>query len=341
MKNIFYTFLLFTFVFASCRKDVNIEQKPTVDDIAKTITIADLQKRLNIIASADMEGRNTPSAGLEKAAVYITTQLDSFGVKPGNNGNYRFNYIAVSPASGVTTGYSAANIIGLVEGTDKKDEYVVVCAHYDHVGINAQGNIVYGADDNGSGTSGLLEIAEAFGTAKKKGLLPRRSIIFLAVSGEEKGLWGSAYYCKTPTYPLEKTSAAVNMDMIGRIATDYLADKDSVNYTYVIGENKLSSEITSVIDSANMKVNLKLDKKYNDPADPNRVFYRSDQYSFAVKGVPVVFYFSGFHPDYHTPADTVDKIAFGILAKRVQLAFYTVWNIANKDAMLKRDLPAI
>lgn len=234
---------------------------------------------------------------------------------------------------------SASNILGTVEGSDKKDEYLIITAHYDHVGKDADGNIYYGADDDGSGTVSVMEIAEAFAKAKKEGKGPRRTIIFMTVSGEEKGLWGSEYYAAHPIFPLDKTTADLNIDMIGRIGNEYLNQPDAENYVYVIGDNKLSTDLTPILENTNDKyTRLKLDKKYNDPNDPERFYYRSDHYNFAVKGVPVIFFFNGVHADYHKPTDTIDKINFDLMAKRAQLIFHLAWEMANRDEMIKRDL---
>ncbi len=479
------------------------------EKISNTITAADLKKRLYIVASKEMEGRDTPSPGLEKAASYIEEQFKSFGLKPGNGDSYRLpyplyrdsviassvsvngqdfelntdfqngngNYSAELPFSeavfagygivddkidsykdldvrgkaviildGAPTDYKPAesgfrsasgtfgklnaaskkgaaavlmvlkgfprraavtqsgwnlngyrsainpqmfyisenvvanimgedgknvfdkmaanslkgktykanidlsykkttikteanNIMGLLEGTDKKDEYVVITAHYDHVG-KRDTLIFYGADDDGSGTVSVLELAEAFAKAKAEGKGPRRSILFMTVSGEEHGLWGSAYYANHPVYPLEKTTVDLNIDMIGRIGNDYMKDKDSANYIYIIGDNKLSSDLTPITEAVNSTyTKLKLDRKYNDPKDPNRFYFRSDHYNFAEKGVPIIFYFNGVHPDYHRPTDTPDKIKYDLMEKRARLVFFTAVEMANREAMLKRDMP--
>ena len=232
-----------------------------------------------------------------------------------------------------------SNVLGLIEGTDKKDEYVIITAHYDHVG-KRDSLIFYGADDDGSGTVSVLELAEAFAKAKADGRGPRRSILFMTVSGEEHGLWGSAYYGNHPVYPLEKTTVNLNIDMIGRIGNEYMKDKDSANYIYVIGDNKLSSDLTPITESINSTyTKLKLDRKYNDPKDPNRFYYRSDHYNFAEKGVPIIFYFNGVHADYHKPTDTPDKIKYDLMEKRAKLVFYTAMEMANREEMLKRDMP--
>lgn len=229
------------------------------------------------------------------------------------------------------------NVLGLLPGTDKADEYVVITAHHDHIGRQGD-KINYGADDDGSGTVSVLELAEAFAKAKAAGKGPRRSILFMTVGGEEKGLWGSAYYGDHPAYPLDKTSANLNIDMIGRI--DSLYDKtDTSQYVYVVGDDKLSSDLPGIVKTANAFTKLHLDPKYNDPKDPMRIYFRSDHYNFARKGVPVLFFFDGLHKDYHQPTDTFDKIEYELMAKRAQLVFYTAWEMANRNYMLKRDIP--
>ncbi|ANH79591.1 peptidase M28 [Niabella ginsenosidivorans] len=234
---------------------------------------------------------------------------------------------------------TASNVLAVVEGTDKKDEYLFITAHYDHLGKDAAGTIYYGADDDGSGTVSVLEMAAAFARAKKAGKGPRRSVVFMTVSGEEKGLWGSEYYSGHPVYPLDKTTADLNIDMVGRTDTIHEKMADSVNYVYVIGDDKLSTDLTPITEAVNGKyTQLVLDRKYNDPNDPERIYYRSDHYNFARKGVPIIFYFDGIHRDYHRPTDTIDKINFSLMARRVQLVFYTAWEMANRDEMLKRDL---
>jgi hypothetical protein len=241
--------------------------------------------------------------------------------------------------SKTTTTTQVSNVLGMIEGTDKKDEYVFLTSHYDHIGTRADGSINYGADDDGSGTTGILELAQAFMEAKKAGKGPRRTIVFMTVSGEEKGLWGSEYYSNNPVFPLEKTSVDLNIDMIGRTGSEYLKDKDSTNYLYIIGDDKLSTELATITDQVNNTyTKMKLDRKYNDPADPNRFYYRSDHYNFAEKGVPIIFYFNGVHADYHRPTDTPDKINYPMMAKRTQLVFFTAWEMANRNEMLKRDL---
>lgn len=232
-----------------------------------------------------------------------------------------------------------SNVIGVLPGTDLKEEYLFITAHYDHLGKRGDSIIYYGADDDGSGTVGVIEMAEAFTKAKAAGKGPRRSIVFMTVSGEEKGLWGSEYYGSHPLYPLAKTTADLNIDMIGRTDSSRKGG-DSLNYVYVVGDDKISSELKTISEAQNKRyTKLELDYKYNDPADRNRIYYRSDHYNFARHGVPIIFYYDGMlGADYHRPTDTPDKINYPLMAKRTQLVFYTAWEMANRNAMLKRDI---
>ncbi|MFC4263221.1 M28 family peptidase [Ferruginibacter yonginensis] len=233
----------------------------------------------------------------------------------------------------------ASNVLGMIEGTDKKDEYVFLTGHYDHLG-KRNGKIYYGADDDGSGTCGVIQMATAFAKAAAAGDKPRRTLVFMTVSGEEKGLWGSEYYSDHPVFPLEKTTVDLNTDMVGRVDTERKT-ADTLNYVYVIGHDKLSSDLPIINEGMNSKyTNLVLDYKFDDPNDPNRIYFRSDHYNFARKGVPILFFYDGMlKSDYHQPTDTVDKINFELYEKRVKMIFHTAWEIANRNDMLKRDIP--
>ena len=231
----------------------------------------------------------------------------------------------------------SSNVMGLLEGSDKKDEVLIVSAHYDHIGISPDGQINNGANDDGSGTVSVLEIAQAFAQAKAAGKGPHRSVLFLTVSGEEKGLLGSEYYADTdPVIPLANTVGDLNIDMVGRV--DDLHQGKSDNYIYVIGSDKLSSELHKISEAANRKyVNMDLDYKYNDPKDPERIYYRSDHYNFAKHQIPIIFYFNGLHADYHRPTDDVEKIDFNLAERSARLVFYTAWDIANRSQRLVVD----
>ena len=234
----------------------------------------------------------------------------------------------------------SSDVLGFLEGGDLKDQVLVISAHYDHLG-KKDSVIYFGADDDGSGTVSLLELAAAFSKAKAAGKGPRRSILFLANSGEEKGLWGSEFYTDHPLYPMDKTTADLNIDMIGRKDPNR-KQGDSNNYVYIVGDDKLSTDLHAISVAMNKKyTGLELDYKFNDPKDPLRIYFRSDHYNFARKGVPIIFYFDGIHADYHMPTDTPDKIDYDLMVKRAQLVFYTAWEMANRENMLKRDLPAV
>ncbi|QRR03205.1 M28 family peptidase [Dyadobacter sandarakinus] len=227
------------------------------------------------------------------------------------------------------------NVAAFMEGTDKKEEVLVISAHLDHIGISPNGEINNGADDDGSGTVSLLEIAEAFSKAKADGKGPRRSILFLNVTGEEKGLFGSEYYSENPIFPVKNTIADLNIDMIGRVDE---AHKSDPKYVYLIGSDKLSSTLHTISEDVNKKyVNYKLDYTFNDPKDPNRFYYRSDHYNFAKKGIPVIFYFTGVHKDYHRPGDDVEKIMFDKQSGIVKLVFHTAWELVNRDERIVVD----
>lgn len=299
---------------AASRKGNMYMERPTAQQNASPIISVSYQ------AAASILTRNVPT--------YTSLKDIKAGIYPTST------TIAISKT---TNNLESSNVMGLMEGTDKKDEYVVLTAHYDHLGKRDDGTIYYGADDDGSGTVSVIEMAEAFAEAKAKGKGPRRSILFMTVSGEEKGLWGSEYYAAHPVYPLAKTSVDLNTDMVGRIDPSYKGD--STNYVFVIGEDKLSSDLMKITDSINQTTKMELDRRYNDPKDPNRFYYRSDHYNFAKMGVPIIFYFNGVHKDYHRPTDTVEKINFDVMEKRVRLIFNTAWVMANREEMLKRDLP--
>ncbi|RYH71936.1 M28 family peptidase [Flavobacteriaceae bacterium 144Ye] len=227
------------------------------------------------------------------------------------------------------------NVVAFIKGTEKPDEIVVISAHLDHEGVK-DGKVYNGADDDGSGTVAILEIAEAFKTAVNDGYGPKRSILFLHVTGEEKGLLGSKYYTDSdPIFPLKNTVANLNIDMIGRVDE---AHKDDRNYVYVIGSDMLSSELDSALQKANNNyTKMNLDYKYNNETDPNRFYYRSDHYNFAKNNIPVIFYYNGTHEDYHRPTDTPDKIEYDLLENRTRLVFYTAWEVANREQRLIVD----
>ena len=231
------------------------------------------------------------------------------------------------------------NVAALIKGSEKPDEYIILSAHLDHVGMH-DGEVFNGADDDGSGTVAILEIAEALKNAQDKGEGPKRSVLFLHVTGEEKGLLGSQYYTDyDPIVPLAQTVANLNIDMIGR--TDPKRIEGKRNYIYLIGSDKLSTDLHNLSEEVNTKyTNIELDYTYNDENDPNRFYYRSDHYNFAKNNIPIIFYFNGTHADYHKATDTPDKIEYDLLENRTRLVFYTAWELAKRDKAVRVDKAA-
>lgn len=301
----------------------------------ESIKSEELKKNLYVIASDEMEGRDTGSPGQKKAGEYIVNYYKSLGVTyPKTLGSY---YQKV-PSSfmkkwGGGNLPDSENILAFIEGSQKPEEIIVISAHYDHVGMK-NGVVYNGADDDGSGTVAVMQIAKAFQEAKKAGKGPKRSILFLHVTGEEHGLFGSDYYSQNPVFPVANTVANLNIDMIGRDDPENRGKQ----YVYVIGSDMLSSELKVINEAANAKtVKLDLNYKYDDPKDPNRLYYRSDHYNFAKNNIPVAFYFDGIHEDYHKPSDKPEKIDYPLLQKRTQLVFTTAWDLANRDTRIIVD----
>jgi Zn-dependent M28 family amino/carboxypeptidase len=237
------------------------------------------------------------------------------------------------------------NVIAVLEGSDPvlKNEYVAIGAHYDHVGVGdpATGDAIYnGADDDGSGTVATLALAEAFA----RGPRPKRSILFVWHAGEEKGLWGSRYFTENPTVPIGQIITQLNIDMIGRTRKEN--DKPA-NMTllkpgeiYLIGSKMMSAELGELSESVNKSyLNLTFNYKYDDPNDPERFFYRSDHYNYARKGIPIIFYFSGVHEDYHRPSDSIEKIDYQNMEKITRAICATAWELANRPTRPRVDKP--
>ncbi len=330
------TSIFIVFLLVSCSSTKKISSENLTQKYISSISENALKTNLTIIASDEMEGRETGSEGQKKAGRYIIEQYQKAGISfpKGATSYYQTVPAAYLNAKRNENLSDSENIWAFIEGTDKKEEIVIVSAHYDHVGIK-NGEVFNGADDDGSGTVALIEIAKAFQKAKNEGNGPRRSILILHVTGEEHGLHGSRYYTENPLFPLKNTVADVNIDMIGR--RDDL-HKDTNNYIYVIGSDYLSSDLYAICESTNQKyIGLTLDYKYNDKKDKNRYYYRSDHYNFAKNGIPSVFFFNGSHADYHKPTDVVDKIEFDALTKRTKYAFAVAWEIAIREKRLVVD----
>ena len=239
-------------------------------------------------------------------------------------GNAKLKYKAQRVVEDMIT----ENVLGFIKGSEKPEEVLVITSHYDHLGIR-NGEVFNGADDDASGTTGLLAVMEAFSEAKRNGIQPKRSILFMTVTGEEKGLLGSEYYTEHPIFPLENTVTNLNVDMIGRVDDAHSSERE---YVYLIGSDKLSQELHDLSETINDNTTgLFLDYTYNDENDPNRYYYRSDHYNFAKNNVPVIFYFNGTHKDYHQSTDTIEKIQLDVMEKRARLIFYTAWELAQRD----------
>lgn len=300
----------------------------------ESITSSDLKTNLYVVASDGMEGRDTGSEGQKKAGRYLISQYEKMGVSYPKSMN---NYYQIVPKEALMGRRGnlpqSENILAFIEGSEKPEEVIVISAHYDHLGMS-NGEIYNGADDDGSGTVAVLEIAKAFQMAKKSGNGPKRSILFLHVTGEEHGLLGSKYYAENPVFPMANTVVDLNIDMVGRCDPANCGK----NYVYVIGSEMLSSELKKINVTANdTTTKLELNYKYDDPNDTERLYYRSDHYNFAKNGVPVAFFFDGIHADYHKPTDTPDKIDYVALQKRAQLVFATAWEIANRKDRIVVD----
>ncbi len=252
------------------------------------------------------------------------------GMKEENGQTLKFALNIDKPTEYLTS----ENVLAFIPGTEKPEEVIILTAHYDHIG--KEGDVVFnGADDDGTGTVTMLEIAQAFQQAVVDSMGPKRSILIMPVSGEEKGLLGSKYYSNHPIFPLENTVANLNVDMIGRYDESH-SEED--NYIYLIGSDKLSSELHDVSEKVNeLYTKIDLDYTFNDENDSNRFYYRSDHYNFAKNNVPVIFYFSGVHEDYHKETDTVEKIDYDKTARVARLVFLTAWELANREDRIKQD----
>ena len=324
MKRLLFIAVLFnTFL-------VNSQVQPSTK-YAQTITDKELKELLYVYASDYFAGREAGTRGQKIAVDFLKDHYINLGINSakGTNPSYFQTMKLIIDRKVVAT----ENVAAIITGSEKPDEYIIITSHLDHIGTH-DGEINNGADDDGSGTVAMLEIAEAFKAAFDDGKGPKRSILFLHVSAEEKGLLGSKYYVENPLYPLKNTVANLNIDMIGRTDPKRI-DKDP-NYIYLIGADRLSQDLHDISEEANNKfTKLKLDYTFNALNDPNRFYYRSDHYNFAKNNIPIIFYFNGTHEDYHRPSDTVDKINYQLLRKRSRLIFYTLWELANREERIK------
>lgn len=329
------TYVLSLLLFSPCTTSQNTKDLSIT--YASSITAKELSDHLYIYASDEFEGRNTGEPGQKKAVEYLKSFYVNKEIKSPINENDYFQEVPASFMNKLIRRgklKDSENVLAYIEGSEKSDEIIVISAHLDHVGVE-KGAIYNGADDDGSGTVAILEIAEAFQRAQMEGNGPKRSILFLHVTGEEKGLLGSRYYTENPIFPLANTIANLNIDMIGRIDERH---QENPNYIYLIGSDKLSSELHVISEETNKKyIQMDLDYKYNDDNDPNRFYYRSDHYNFAKVNIPIIFYFNGTHEDYHRPTDTPDKINYELLESRTRLIFHTAWELANREDRIIAD----
>jgi Zn-dependent M28 family amino/carboxypeptidase len=301
------------------REQTGDRAEPLGDGVAAAVASIhseDYLRKLGVIAHDSMGGRDTPSPGLEMTAAWIAGEFGRIGLAPGGDDG---SFVQRYPIDGER---SAPNVAGILEGSDLdlKEEYVVFSAHMDHIGIgppNAEGDSINnGADDDGSGTTAILEIAEAFASLDTK---PRRSVIFLLVSGEEQGLLGSAYFADNPPVPVERMVADLNADMVGRNWTDTIA---------AIGmEQSDLGETLRLVNAAHPELGM---TAIDDIWPEEGFYFRSDHYNFAKKGVPVLFFFNGTHEDYHGRDDEVDRIDAEKAVRVSRLIFYLGYELANR-----------
>ena len=346
MKNLKLIIILFLL-------SVGCSQENLSDRYAETITSEELSDLIYEFASDEFEGRNTGEAGQKLAVDFLKNFYIANDISQADNTENYFQKFIVdfsgrqvanpsdidslenSTNSKNINWVNTENVAAIIEGSTYPNEYIVLTAHLDHVGIEG-GEIYNGADDDGSGSMALLEIAQAFKLAELDGNRPKRSIVILHVSAEEKGLLGSKYYTDNPLYPLDETITNLNVDMIGR--TDPTRNSNNDEYIYLIGTDRLSTMLHETSEEVNDRtVNLELDYRFNAWDDPNRFYERSDHWHFAKNNIPVIFYFSGTHEDYHQPTDTAEKIRYDLLTKRTRLIFHTAWEIANMDEKIEVD----
>lgn len=302
-----------------------------VETYLNTITESELEAHVYAFSSDEFQGRRTGEPGHHKASKFLKDYYVNQNIASPLGSKY-YQHVPKSYFSDDVK--DSQNVIAYIEGNTYPDEVIIISAHSDHEGYTETA-IFNGADDNGSGTAAVMEIAQAFKKAALAGNGPKRSVVFLHLTGEEINLNGSRYYTKYPVFSMTNTVANLNIDMIGRIDE---AHEGNDNYIYLIGSDRLSTELHFISEAANSQfTKLDLDYRLNSDNDPNQYYYRSDHYNFAQKGVPVIFYFNGEHEDYHKITDTADKLNYKLLEKRTKLIFATAWYIANTDSRIEVD----
>ncbi|MGA9270429.1 MAG: M28 family metallopeptidase [Lutimonas sp.] len=333
MRFLLFFTLVLSLLSCSAKRDLDNNELLLMKKYAEKIDTEDLKEHLYLLASDVLEGRKTGEKGQEMAANYLTAYYKHLELQAPQK--YP-EYEQTIPAEyfNRAKGKSSENVLAYILGSDFPEEVLVISAHYDHLGM--KGELVFnGADDNASGTSAVMEIAEAFQTALEDGHRPKRSILFLHLTGEESGLYGSKYYVSHPVFKIENTVTNLNIDMIGRVDPKH---GDKPEYIYLIGSDRLSEELHELAENVNEEYfDLKLDYTFNKENDPNRFYYRSDHYNFAQMGVPVIFFFNGEHEDYHRTTDTPEKINYDLLKLRTEYIFYTAWELANRPDRVAVD----
>jgi len=315
------------------KTSIHLSDSTIVTKYANTITANELSTHLYAFSSNDFQGRRVGEPGQKKAAQFLKSYYQNENILSPLGGDDYFQEIPKSYFPKEINGPSE-NVLAFIEGSEKPNQVVIVSAHLDHNGI-IDGEIYHGADDNGSGTVAIMEMAQAFNKAKQEGFGPKRSVLFLHVTAEEIGLQGSQYYSENPVFNLENTVANLNIDMIGRIDKKH---EDNPNYVYLIGADRLSTELHYISEKINdAYFNFEIDYKFNEENDRAKIYFRSDHYNFAKHNIPVIFYFNGEHEDYHKPTDTPDKIEYNLLEKRARLIFMTAWQLANQDNRIVAD----
>jgi Zn-dependent M28 family amino/carboxypeptidase len=305
--------------------------KEQINTYANTITANEIKDEVYFLSSDEFGGRKTGELGYDKASKHIKNYYEKESIASPLGKDY---YQNIPESFFFNNKGNSQNILSYIKGTEFPEEVVIISAHVDHLGT--KNNMIYnGADDNGSGTAAVMEIAQAFKMAEQDGFGPKRSILFLHLTGEEEGLEGSRYYVSHPVFSLENTIANLNIDMIGRVDEIHKANSD---YIYLIGSDRLSTELHYISEAANNEfTQLNLEYVYNDENDANSFYSRSDQYNFAEKNIPIIFYFSGVHDDYHQPTDTAEKLNYPLLEKRAKLIFTTAWYLANLERRIIID----
>ena len=323
-----YVYFLFAYL---CTINL-FSQSLDLNTFTNDINENELKNLIYVYSSDFFKGRETGKLGQKRAVKFISEYYESLNIKEANGTKNYFQKMELKISGNIV---QTENVVAVIEGSEKPNEYIVISSHLDHEG-EKNGVIYNGADDNASGTIGVLKIAEAFQNAVLSGYRPKRSIVFLHLTGEEKGLLGSKYYTDNPLYPLENTMVNLNIDMIGRIDPKHVNNEE--RYIYLIGTNLLSSELHEISESTNKNTTkLYLDYKYNYIDQSECIYYRSDHFHFVKNNIPAIFYFNGVHEDYHKPTDTADKIEYELLKDRIKLVFYTAWELANRNKSIEVD----